>query len=111
MHLNNGCQKCKAWKSSYKDLDAHHCFTRNNRTTRWDIRNGAGLCYGCHYFVGHNEDANLELFRELIGSQELQMLYVLTNMTTKQAPVDRKATEIALKMMIKELDSCCTTTP
>ena len=110
MYLNNGCQRCKAWKKSWKELQAHHCFTSRNLTTRWDDRNGAGLCGGCHTYVQQHDDANMELFRELIGSYQLQLLYITTNLTIKQAPIDRKAIEIYLKTKIKELDCCCTTT-
>jgi len=44
------------------------------------------------------------LFRELIGSDDLQRLYVLTNLTSRQAPVDPKMVEIYLKTLIKNLD-------
>jgi len=112
MYRSNGCERCHHWKVIWKNLQAAHCFGRDSKTTRWDTRNGAGLCGACHMYIDSHEDAKFELFRELIGdSQEFELLYILAHMTTKQAPVDRKATEIALKMMIKELDSCCTTTP
>lgn len=100
----HGCQRCKTWKTSWRELQAHHCFSRTNRTTRFDIRCGAGICGGCHRYVQNHDDANMALFRELIGSGELQRLYVLTNMTSKQAPVDRKMVEIYLKHLIKNID-------
>lgn len=99
------CERCGAWIVRWQDLDAAHNHTRDNRTTRWDPRNGAGLCWGCHRYIDRHEEAKKELFDKLIGDpREVEMLYILTNMTTKQAPVDYAATEIYLRQQIKELD-------
>ncbi len=43
------CRKCKKVRSS----QAAHIFTRNNLSTRWEKRNGLGLCFYCHIFWGH----------------------------------------------------------
>lgn len=110
MRQEGGCPRCHTPKESYKNLQGAHCFTRDCHTTRWDIRNGAGLCGGCHMYIDNHEEAKRELFTRLLGEEEYRWLYILAHMTTKQAPVDYKATEIALQMMIKELNSCCTTT-
>jgi len=100
----HGCQRCKSYKQHWRELQAHHCFSRNHRTTRFDVRAGVGLCGGCHRYVQSHDDANMILFRELIGSDDLQRLYVLTNLTSRQAPVDPKMVEIYLKTLIKNLD-------
>lgn len=110
MRKDRGCQRCHTTKQSYKDLQAGHCFTRDSHTTRWATRNGAGLCGGCHIYIDNHEEAKRELFTELLGVDEYRWLYILAHMTTKQAPVDHKVVEITLRMLIKELDSCCTTT-
>ncbi len=34
--------------------NSHHIIGRINHITRWDIRNGCYLCYGCH-FKAHND--------------------------------------------------------
>lgn len=105
MYRCHGCERCGGWKESYKQLQAAHCFSRKDRTTQWDERNGAGLCGACHMHIDSHEDAKFELFRRLIGdSREFELLYYLSRMTTKQAPVDYTATEIYLKLKIKELD-------
>lgn len=100
----HGCERCHTWKSDWKELQAAHCFTRGNHTTRWDIRNGAGICGGCHLYIDSHEDAKFELFRNLIrDSKDFENLYFITNMTSKQSPVDYKLVEIYLKTLIKQL--------
>jgi len=57
-------------------------------------------------YIDSHEDAKFELFRRLIGnSHEFEMLYALTNMTSKASPVDFKMAEIYLKTLIKWLPS------
>ena len=111
MRREGGCERCHRPKEDYKRLQAAHCFGRGERTVRWDIRNGAGCCGACHMLIDRREDEKRALFTRILGEEEYRMLYILAHMTTKQAPVDYKATEIALRMLIKELDSCCTTIP
>ncbi len=41
---HNKCEYCG--KTDY--LNAHHVYSRSNRSTRWDISNGACLCSGHH---------------------------------------------------------------
>lgn len=40
------CAVC--WKR--ENLNAHHIFTRHNKSVRWDLDNGICLCSGCHVF-------------------------------------------------------------
>ena len=40
------CAVC--WKKEF--LNAHHIFTRHNKSVRWDVENGICLCSGCHVF-------------------------------------------------------------
>jgi hypothetical protein len=44
--LKGYCEHCK---KTIK-LNAHHVFSRSNRSTRWDLENGICLCVGCHVF-------------------------------------------------------------
>jgi len=56
-------------------------------------------------YIDSHESDKFELFRRLIGnSHEFEMLYSLSNMTSKTSPVDPKMTEIYLKTLIKQLD-------
>jgi len=106
MYLTHGCQRCLSWKNDWHELQAAHCFGRGNGTTRHDIRNGAGICGGCHLYIDTHEEAKFDFFRKLIGTIDLEKLYMLSNLTTKQYPIDYKAIEIFLKRGIKEFDKC-----
>lgn len=100
----HGCERCGRWKSDWKELQAHHFCSREHFTTRWDERNGVGLCGGCHRHVQANDDVNKELLARVLPDEyEREGLYVLTNMTTKQCPVDYKAVEVYLREMIRRL--------
>jgi hypothetical protein len=103
MKLVGGCQKCKTLKGSYKELDAAHFHVRGNHTTRWDIRNGVGLCWACHMHLDHHEEAKIEFEKRILGEEEYESLYILANLTTKQAPVDLKLKEIELRELLKEV--------
>ena len=103
MKLVGGCQKCKTSKVSYKVLDGAHFHTRGGHTTRWDIRNGAGLCWACHMFIDHHEQEKIDFEIEILGQEEYDSLYVLAHMTTKQSPVDLKLKEIELRELLKEV--------
>lgn len=99
-----GCERCGATKLSYKDLDTAHCHGRNKRIVRWDERNSAGLCGGCHRYIDSQITAKEELFRRLLGDTQYEILYVLAEMTTRQSPIDYKLTELYLRQKIKELE-------
>ncbi|MCJ7669544.1 MAG: hypothetical protein MUO61_03385 [Dehalococcoidia bacterium] len=99
-----GCERCGRAKSSYKDLDTAHCHGRGKHTVRWDERNGAGICGGCHLLIDAQITEKEALFRRLLGDEEYERLYILAEMTTKQSPIDYKVVEIYLKAKIKELE-------
>jgi hypothetical protein len=44
------------------------------------------------------------LFRKLLGDEEYERLYILSEMTSKQSPVDHKLVEIYLKEEIRRLN-------
>lgn len=99
-----GCERCGMPRRSYKELDTAHCHGRNKRTVRWDERNGAGICGGCHRYIDSQITAKEELFRKLLGDVQYEMLYVAAEMTTRQSPIDYKLNELYLKQKIKELE-------
>ena len=102
MSRAGGCERCHQSKLSYKDLQAAHFHSRNKHTARWDIRNSVGLCGGCHRHIDGNKEAKLEFEIKCLGVDEYDSLYVLAEMTTKQAPVDLKLKEIELRELLKE---------
>ena len=99
-----GCERCGTPKRDYRELQAMHFHSRRKHTVRWDIRNSAGGCGGCHLYLDSHIDAKQEFARKLLGDEEYERLYVLAEMTTKQSPIDYNLTEIYLKQKIKELE-------
>jgi len=86
---------------AWRQLQTHHFFTCSNYTTRRDPHNGVGVCGGCHTYVQRNPEANKELLVYLLpDARDRELLYVLTNMTTKQCPIDYRAAEIYLRQQI-----------
>lgn len=102
MNRAGGCERCGNSKVSYKELDTAHCHGRAKHTVRWDERNGAGICGGCHLLIDSQISEKEALFRRLLGDAEYERLYVLAEMNMRQSPVDYKLVEIYLKEKIKE---------
>jgi len=98
-----GCERCHAPKRDYKELQTAHNDGRGNRTVRWDVRNSAGLCGGCHMYIDEHDAEKELLFRKVLGDEDYEALYVLSHMSSKQSPVDLKLKEIELRELLKEL--------
>jgi hypothetical protein len=103
MKTTGGCQRCLAPKESFLRLQAAHLFSRTDRTTKWDIRAGAGLCGGCHMWIDNHDEDKIAFAKQILGEEEYERLYVLSHMTTKQSPVDLTLKEIELKELLKEV--------
>lgn len=56
-------------------LQAHHIFSRNKRSTRWDIENGICLCSGHHYQAHINHEWFRRKVIEFIGDKKYEELY------------------------------------
>ena len=104
MQRVGGCERCESRKRSYKELQAAHFHSRRKHTTRWDIRNSAGLCGGCHQYLDSHIDAKREFAIKLLGEEEYERLYVLAEMNTKTSPVDYILVELYLKHLLREYD-------
>jgi len=102
MQRVGGCERCKAPRQSYKELQTAHFHSRRKHTTRWDIRNSVGLCGGCHQYLDSNKEAKIAFEIECLGEEEYERLYVLAEMTTKTSPVDYNLTELYLKELLKQ---------
>lgn len=82
---SGGCQRCGAQKHdiikddgsiypAYKQLQWAHCFTRSVLATRWDERNGLGLCAGCHFYLDARGDEKQSFFLSMLGQQQFDLL-------------------------------------
>ena len=109
MQRVSGCERAKYVKGhkptrDWKELDCAHRHSRRKLTVRWDERNAAGLCGGCHMYLDSHPEEQIEFFRNLLGEEEYEGLYIRANMTTKQSLMDYNLIEIYLKQKIKELE-------
>jgi hypothetical protein len=103
MKTTGGCQRCLAPKESFLRLQAAHLFSRKHHTTRWDTQVGVGICGACHMWIDSHAEDKIAFATKILGEEEYERLYVLSNMTTKQSPVDLTLKEIELKELLKEV--------
>jgi hypothetical protein len=103
MKRANGCERCRTPKESFLRLQAAHLFSRKHHTTRWDTQVGVGICPGCHMWIDSHAEDKIAFAKQILGEEEYERLYVLSNMTTKQSPVDLTLKEIELKELLKEV--------
>jgi len=91
------CEYC----GRYGRLECSHFIGRRKRATRWDERNVAALCHGCHQHLGENPAEHTEFFEKRLGSDELERMIIRANTPTK---VDKEAIKEELKEKIKYLE-------
>ena len=95
------CAVC--WKK--ENLNAHHIFTRHNKSTRWDLDNGICLCSWCHVFSdtfsAHKTPTEFTYWLEKQYSREyLETLNRKANTPLHVEPEFLKATIIYLKSQL-----------
>jgi len=94
-----GCERCLSKKKSWKDLDWAHFHGRANKHVRWDDRNGAGLCGGCHFYLDGDPLQKIEFFEKLLGENEFTMLECQAYRGTKP---DKEALILYYEQKLKE---------
>ena len=105
MKLVKGCQRCKAKKDSWKELDCAHYHSRRKYSIRWHEGNACGLCGGCHFYVDSYPQEKIDFFKELLGEKEINNLNMRAEyLITHKDPIDYNLIEIYLKQKIKELE-------
>ena len=103
MKLVGGCQRCRAPKRDYKELQTAHFHSRRKYSVRWDERNAVGLCGGCHMYLDSHIDEKQRFARTILG-EEYMRLYMLAEMTVGNSPTDYQLLEIYYRQAIKELE-------
>jgi len=74
------CQKCGGGGC----LQAHHVFSRRNRSLRWDVENGVTLCLPCHKWWAHRCIGDFYLwFRQKYGEERAAYLEQKVNQIYK----------------------------
>ena len=89
-----GCERCLARKTSYKQLQCSHFFGRANKSLRWDEDNCAGLCFGCHQYLGSNPLEHREWFEKHLGTEGFEFLQGRARITYPKP--DKAAIELYL---------------
>lgn len=88
------CQRC----GTTQGLQAAHIFTRSALSTRWDLRNGIGLCSGCHIYWWHKEPIEATRWiEERNGKKEV------TSLLRKRWTI-KKYTDQELELMVVGLE-------
>jgi len=96
-----GCERCLTKKRDISQLHWAHNQPRRRLTTRFDERNAAGLCPGCHFCIDNNHDEKVEFFTKLLGEE----VYELVRMQSLQTyMVDLELTRLYLEQKIKEVE-------
>jgi len=108
-----GCEKCLTPKHNtlkdnnditpaWKSLQCSHYIGRANKTTRYDIDNGVGLCGACHIYLTSHPYEHTEWFKNHLGEEQFNLL--ANRMRNSHPKPDRKAIELYLKEKIKQLE-------
>ncbi len=97
------CRYCRKQTT----LNSHHIFTRQNRTTRWDINNGITLCVAHHTFSSkfsaHKTGIEFTYWlEEKMGKNWLNKLRLKANQTAKFNQADKELILKGLLIYIKE---------
>jgi len=93
-----GCERCHAPKTSYKELQCAHVFSRRHKSTRWDEDNAYGLCFGCHQYFGENPLEYMTFAKNELGSQRFEILRLRHETTQK---MDIGAVSLYLKQLLE----------
>ena len=95
-----GCERCLKKKTSYKQLQCSHFFGRAKKSLRWDEDNAAGLCFGCHQYLGSHPLEHTKWFEEYLGEAKFTLLQARERIIQKP---DREAITLYLKDKIGDL--------
>ena len=97
------CKRCGKL-FGYNRLNNAHFFGRIRHTVRWDIRNTAPLCAECHYWIDVNPLAKTSFFVSILSKEDVADLQRLSNMTTKDYPIDKEALKEDFTEKIRRLE-------
>ena len=98
------CQKCKKTKST----QVAHIFSRSNFATRWEIKNGIGMCYYCHIIWAHRAPIEFaEWIKEVIGLKTFNWLK--KKVSDKNYQFDLREAEKINKQLTKQYQKLCQT--
>lgn len=83
--------------------EAAHIFGRVKGGTKYDLDNGLGACWACHDWADKHKTELEARALELLGAERYTRILVRSNLTAREAGVDRVAVRLYLKQQIKEV--------
>ena len=96
---------CRYCGKTTKMAQAHHIFSRNHMSTRYDLDNGVTLCYYCHMMVAHHDGGTFIHWAEYdwLGHAVFEALYQRMRMTVKVTDAWYDEQEARLRAYIAKL--------
>lgn len=82
---------------------AHLVADRNRWSVRWEMDNGVGSCFLCHRWADQHKTERAEFALKRLGPERYTRLLVRSQLTEKQAGVDRTAVKAYLTQRLKDL--------
>ena len=95
----HGCERCLAWKESWKQLQCSHFYGRSKRSVRFDEDNAIGICGACHLYLTAHPLEQVEFFKTRLGERGFDML---NSRMRRMEKIDRKLLELYYQNKIKE---------
>ncbi len=101
------CEVCGKRRKKY--LNSHHIFTRQNKSVRWDLKNGIALCPLCHTlsskFSAHGTPITFtDWLRKYKGNEFVDLLTLKSNTPSKLFKFEKKLLLQELKKELVEYD-------
>ena len=95
-----GCERCRAWKADYKQLQCAHLLGRWKGSIRWDEDNAIGACGGCHMVLDRDHTAKEEFIINHLGQERYDLLKMRARTIGRP---DKELLTIYYTQRIKEL--------
>lgn len=101
--------KCEYCKTTTKQLQSHHLFTRSRKATRWDVNNGISLCASHHVLGNFSAHKSPLEFTEWLytykGKDFIDRIRIRSHNVCKMAIFEKELLLKVLNKEIKEYDS------
>lgn len=79
-------------------LQCHHLISRTYRKTRFDPRNGATVCFGCHKYLTHRPLDNEDFAIALVGDETWQELRSIARDTSYKVDLKEVLADLRTKV-------------
>jgi hypothetical protein len=102
----NGICRCITCgkKDHYKNMDAGHFITRNNKSTKYDEKNVHAQCKRDNRFLSGKQYEHSKMIDEIYGEGAANDLLLKSKMVCKRTDADLRAMIMFYKQKVKELE-------